>query len=229
MLEGIRNRFLRVFLLTLISLLVSSLLCFSAFSLFHSLYFKQVFVAGDSMNPTLRGDTSTNGAEFGIIDCHNEAIRTLKRFDIVTCYYSFEDYIYQNGEYYQKGDKLKDNATYKIKRVIGLPGDTITIENNNLFITTKGGRNLAYGDGYTKFPFKRNLLGDNVKPIENYHLDDNCYWVMGDNWSNSHDCGSVKKHIYKENIVGVLVAIEGYCTIKGDNCVNRHYANIRFY
>ena len=42
------------------------------------------------------------------------------------------------------------------------------------------------------------------------------YWVMGDNYSASSDCFNKKAPIYYQNIVGVLISIEGTCKIVSD-------------
>ena len=48
-----------------------------------------------------------------------------------------------------------------------------------------------------------------------YELGEDEYWVMGDNYCSSFDCFSPdnKSPIYYDNIVGVLIAIEGTCKI----------------
>ena len=229
MFKRIKRKGLRIFLNVAVYTLIGVVLSFSALSLFHTLYFRQIFIAGNSMSPTLRGGTEAGGADFGIIDAHSSKIAKIKRFKIVTVYFPFEDYEYENGEYYQTGDPLKENADYKGKRVIGLPGETIVIENNILYVTTTSGENLVYGTEESPFPFDRLLPNDISKRNSNITLKDNEYWVMGDNWSGSYDCSSVQQPIYKENIIGVLVAIEGYCTIKNNSCVNKHYKALKFY
>lgn len=110
-----------------------------------------------------------------------------------------------------------------IKRLIGKPGDIIEIKNtddkyelyvNNKFVYDKektyksshgtiGGTN-AYYDKYLAFltsdQFKKNVYekSDGTKCII---LNENEYFLMGDNWAESTDCiehGPVKKN----NIVG---------------------------
>ena len=113
-----------------------------------------------------------------------------------------------------------------------------------------------YGTDYDKdlkaafvkqeFPFERKLgknIGIKDVGLTSLHLDEdnpllNEFWVVGDNWSNSTDCGTTKKPIYQDNIVGVLVAIEGTCRIQTSNsgdgnnnktCEDRHYMKPIFF
>ena len=73
-------------------------------------------------------------------------------------------------------------------------------------------------------------------PSEPRTLNNDEYWVMGDNrgvnpntnLARSSDCQYFLKPVKKEYIVGVLVAIEGTCTLANDNnhrltCENKNY------
>lgn len=69
-----------------------------------------------------------------------------------------------------------DESTLFIKRVIGLPGDTVNIVDGKVFIN----------DDST--PLDDSFCAE--KPYGNfgpYTVPDNCYFVMGDNRNNSHD------------------------------------------
>lgn len=177
------------------------------------------FVVGTSMQPTLVGDK--NNSTYGYSDNSEAAINGLERFDLVICYYPFggsDDY----EKPYKKGEsQLTDKASLKVKRVIGLPGDTLHIQNEVFSITysdTKGREKTdVYGGDHLKVPFERN------SPIENRTADitlkDDEYFVMGDNWTKmgSVDCcnpsvGSRALPLYRENIAGVIVRLEGVCS-----------------
>ena len=67
-----------------------------------------------------------------------------------------------------------------------------------------------------KITFKRKIDIAKFAEYKNfvpYTLGEDEYWVMGDNYSASSDCFNKKSPIYRDNIVGVLIAIEGTCKI----------------
>lgn len=68
---------------------------------------------------------------------------------------------------------VNTNKDHLIKRIIGLPGETIRVVNNELYINDVFVED-NYGDGITK----------NFGPIT---LEDDEYFVMGDNRENSTD------------------------------------------
>ena len=201
-----------IYFIITIALIVTS--CF----LFKKNYYSSIFVSGFSMQPTLNKNFSkTQRYDFGIVDTHKKRIDHIKRYDIVTTFYPWEssDYEMVNGEYVF-GSVAKKDAVYKIKRVLALPGETLKIENNDIFINDVK-LNLPFS---RKIKYSSNFLSPTT-------LGENEYWVMGDNWDDSQDCYDFKRPIYNENITGVLVAIEGTCLIKNVNgieiCYDRKY------
>lgn len=217
--------------------------CFSFVLVFRSYYYRSIFVHGQSMEPTLNGELSGR-SDYGIIDDHASAINNLKRFQIVTTYYPFSDHDYVGGYVHGQNNVIDEaNSSYKIKRVYGLPNETIRFEvDMDKYETIKG---VSTTEAYTepvqktaqeciKFFVKKtgdlNFVEQNikfkrkidVKKIPNYvdfeyELQSDEYWVMGDNYSASFDCfnRNPKLPIYRDNIVGVLIAIEGTCKING--------------
>ena len=213
---------------------------------FRSYYFKSIFVDGRSMEPTLYGNRGENQyADYGIIDDHISALNGLKRFKIITTYYPFQystDYVggYKHGE---SNVVDKKESSYKIKRVYGMPGESIKFDVNEEWALEAKSLAAQYGsysesaqyaaqkaiefyvkkhggDAFEKqdLKFKRKI---NVSTIDSYKytydLADDEYWVMGDNYSSSWDCFREKAPIYKDNLVGVLIAIEGKCRINMKN------------
>ena len=184
-------------------LLVVFALCFSVGIGFHAIYYESIYVSGISMSPTLTGADDTLGdqsgkvVDFGIVDHHKSAIKNIKRFDIVTTYYPLNDY---NAD-----GSLSKTCKKKIKRVIGMPGDTFKIEGGLLY--------TKENDEYTLVPqpFLDGIEKTNAKDTAgDITLGEDEYWVLGDNRENSHDSGSApNQKIKTENIYGVLVAIEG--------------------
>ena len=178
-------------------------ICVAGAFVFHSSYYELIYVSGSSMYPNLNGsDDEANGTvvDFGIVDGHQTAINHIKRFDIVSTYYPSD---------YKEDGKLKIDAKKKIKRVIGMPGDTFTIKDGLL--------SVLKGDGYVSVPYTFKVADTKVKDIEAKHLADNEYWLLGDNRTNSNDCGAFNAPVLKNQIAGVLVAIEGTAQLKLKN------------
>lgn len=179
-------------------------LCLSGVLFFHSYYYELIYVSGISMSPTLHGgENEGDKADFGIVDTHVSALKHIKRFDIVSTYYPDE------GDYNLETNALRAGAKKKIKRVIGLPNETIKIEKGYLYVLKDDKFELV------SYPFKVNpkidtdYMGKDTDPEHPIKLNENQYWVLGDNRSSSRDCASIGKPIEYENLYGVLVAIEG--------------------
>lgn len=121
-----------------------------------------VRVDGPSMNDTLND---------GDILLLNKLDQTFERFEIVV--------------FYVNGEKL-------IKRIIGLPGETIEFKNNTLYIN---GKKLEedYGKGITE--------NFNIKDLKCTEIPKNEYFLVGDNRNNSLD-SRVFGCINKKNIIG---------------------------
>ena len=85
----------------------------------------------------------------------------------------------------QRGDVIifhpPNSSIYYIKRIIGLPGDKVMIENDNIFIYNK--------QNPEGVELKEPYLADNTKTMNNITqtLQENEYYVLGDNRENSSD------------------------------------------
>lgn len=106
-----------------------------------------VQVNGDSMYPTLKS------GDLMILNKLSYKLGKIHRFDIVV---------------------IDKEDTYIIKRVIGLPGETVKYQDNILYID----------DMQVEEPFLQE--GKMTNNFE-YKVDDNCYFVMGDNREISLD------------------------------------------
>ena len=85
-----------------------------------------------------------------------------------------------------------DEKRLFIKRIIGLPGDTIELKNGQVYIN---GVNDMENE-----PFVSSDLGDNYGP---YTVPEDCYFVMGDNRGHSNDSRFWKNTCVKRSqIVG---------------------------
>lgn len=154
------------------------------------------------------------------------------------------DYIkpYVPGE---KNTLNTDSCSYKIKRLYALPGETIRFEVDAIkaqeAMNLAASQHSMYDDNVQKLAaeaihfyvtgadgvefepkinFNRKI---NVNTLSTYNfgpleLGKDEYWVMGDNYAVSSDCMSkqIRKPIYKENLIGVLIAIEGRCNIEAE-------------
>ena len=127
-------------------------------------------VQGSSMETTLSDGDNL------IVDKISYRFRDPSRYDIIVCPYQYEE------------------NTYYIKRIIGLPGETVQIdEDGNIYIN---GELLEenYGKETIQNP------GRAAQPIT---LGDDEYFVMGDNRNNSKDSRSEEVgNVKRSQIIG---------------------------
>ena len=129
-------------------------------------------VEGASMENTLH-----NGDNL-IVDKLSYRFHDPERFDIIVFPFQFQD------------------NTYYIKRIIGLPGETVQImDDGSIYIN---GEKLE--ENYGMEVIKPETIGRAAEPIE---LGDAEYFVMGDNRNNSSDSRTdMVGNITRENIIG---------------------------
>ena len=129
-------------------------------------------VEGASMENTLH-----NGDNL-IVDKLSYRFHDPERFDIIVFPFQFQD------------------NTYYIKRIIGLPGETVQImDDGSIYIN---GEKLE--EKYGMEVIKPETIGRAAEPIE---LGDDEYFVMGDNRNNSSDSRTdMVGNITRENIIG---------------------------
>ena len=96
-------------------------------------YYTNVYISGSSMTPTLLGGTGGKWY-YGISDNHSSTVDNIKRFDVALTYYPSA---------WNAGD---EDTVYKIKRVWGLPGETITLSKTTTeyTFTVKEGDEIKY-------------------------------------------------------------------------------------
>ncbi|MCM1537758.1 MAG: signal peptidase I [bacterium] len=126
-------------------------------------------VIGDSMSPTL-----TNGQEI-LINRLIYSVSTPKRGDVIV--------FLPNGN---------ENAHYYVKRVVGLPGETIQIRNGQVYIDGERYSGMAYD--------KISDAGIAEYPVS---MGKNEYFVLGDNVNSSEDSRSANIGVvHADDIIG---------------------------
>ena len=80
-----------------------------------------------------------------------------------------------------------------IKRIIGLPGESVVIKNSTVYIRQKDGNLLPLDEPYITKQAKKAFSGEEIPENE--------YFVMGDNRNNSDDSRSGWT-LPRENIIG---------------------------
>lgn len=127
-------------------------------------------VSGASMEPTLHDGNNL------IVDKISYRFSDPERFDIIVFPFRYEE------------------KTYYIKRIIGLPGETVYIdENGTIFIN---GEELEENYG-------KEVILDPGRAYEPVTLGEDEYFVMGDNRNNSSDSRDpVVGNIHRSEIIG---------------------------
>ncbi len=151
----------------------------------HFLY-GPMLVAGDSMNPALSDD------DIIIIDKTAYWSKEPERYDIVAFKYKY------------------DHSQLYIKRIIGLPGETLYIEDNKIYILNEETGEFErlqeyYGiyEGQAKY-----------QDCDKMTLGDDEYFVLGDNRNDSEDSrstgvGAVKRELLVGRACFRLLPLEG--------------------
>ena len=127
-------------------------------------------VQGSSMEPALSEEDNL------IVDKLSYRFHDPERFDIIV--FPF----------------LQQEETFYIKRIIGLPGETVQIdEEGNIYVNDE-----LLDEGYGK-----EVIADPGRAIEPVELGEDEYFVLGDNRNNSVDGREPSVgNIRRENIIG---------------------------
>lgn len=164
-------------------------ICATVASFCFAFLFTFAVVDGTSMSPTIK-DESTVFVTY---------MEKVERFDVVVAYVSAEDNIIN------KTSSL-DYSEYYIKRVIGLPGDTITWKNGVLKINGEEIKEeyikLSIVGSGTSFDGIFSYKKDGVLQPTTTVIPEGYYFVMGDNRGNSIDSRDIGLIPFK-NIEGI--------------------------
>ena len=138
--------------------------------------FVKTSVSGVSMEPTL-----TEG-QVVIVNKFEYNFKVPKRNDVI---------VYKQSN--------KEHSYFELKRVIGLPGETVKIKNGVVYIN----------DEVIKEKVKTDIIQNGGLAEEGVKLDDNEYFVLGDNRNESEDSRFASVgNVLKNEILGKAIAIE---------------------
>lgn len=127
-------------------------------------------VIGSSMEPTL-----TDGDNL-IVDKISYRFEEPERFDIIVFPFEYAD------------------KTYYIKRIIGMPGETVQID---------GAGNIYINGEILEESYGREVMQNPGRAADEITLGQDEYFVLGDNRNNSSDSRDPSvANIKKENIIG---------------------------
>ena len=92
-----------------------------------------------------------------------------------------------------------DESQYFVKRVIGLPGETVNIVNGIVYVTKTDGTTIQLDDSFVT----------NCVPVGNfgpYVVPEDSYFMLGDNRNNSEDSRYWEnKYVKKDTIIGKVL------------------------
>lgn len=138
--------------------------------------FVKTAVAGVSMEPTLME------GQVVIVNKIEYYLKSPKRNDVI---------VYKQSN--------REHSYYEIKRVIGLPGETVKIKNGIIYIN----------DEVLKEKIKTETIENAGLAEEGIKLDDNEYFVLGDNRNDSEDSRFASVgNVLRNEILGKAVATE---------------------
>ena len=138
--------------------------------------FVKTAVAGVSMEPTLME------GQVVIVNKIEYYLKSPKRNDVI---------VYKQSN--------REHSYYEIKRVIGLPGETVKIKNGIIYIN----------DEVLKEKIKTETIENAGLAEEGIKLDDNEYFVLGDNRNDSEDSRFASVgNVLKNEILGKAIATE---------------------
>jgi len=172
-----RNSVLNI-LLIILAILGTCVACFFGYI---NICYDKVIVSGSSMETTL-----SNG-DYGLMKSTNSAKNNIKRFDIVIF-------------------KLDDEYEI-IKRVIGLPNETIEIQMDGKILING---EVIEQDFISSESISKTYKENGVACGNEYKISDSGYYVLGDNRGNSTD-SRVRGALDQKLVDGVLRVVYKNC------------------
>ena len=132
-------------------------ICLVLVTVFVNFVARPIRVQGQSMFPTLE-----TGA-LGFANVYERKFGKLERFDIAIIY-------------------LEDKKEYLVKRIIGMPGETVSYQNGTLYIDDR-----EVKESFLNTDYRRQWQGVFMDDVEPLTLGENEYYCLGDNRPASRD------------------------------------------
>jgi len=159
--------------------------------------FQPFVVKGQSMEPTFH-----NG-DYLIVDEITYKFRNPERGEVVVFYYPYYQGYYKKdvnlGSWHLFSIKIPHRQRF-IKRIIGLPGETVEITDGKVFILESDGTKIQLKENYILSGKTKTYGGQELK----VKLSKDEYFVMGDNRDFSFD-SRVWGPVKKDFIIGRVV------------------------
>ena len=139
---------------------------------------QRTVVDGDSMYPGL------NDGDNIIVEKLSYRFGEIERYDVIVFNYH---------------DPFKNEDVYYIKRVIGMPGDTIFIENGAVYLINEDGETVPLNENYGYYS-NADIMQAYLASVP-ITIPEGQYFVLGDNRNNSYDSRQIGL-IKEEDILG---------------------------
>jgi signal peptidase I len=159
------------------------------------------YIPSASMEPTLHGCTGCSGDRVAVNKLAYR-FREPRRGEIIV-FVAHEDqrertFLQRVGDFLTEGLGVTQPAEEDfIKRVIGLPGETVRVTSRKVVVRKRDGTRLRLDERAYIL-----LDGDNLRTFGPFKVPADSYFVMGDNRNNSSDSRSSLGPIPRERIIG---------------------------